>query len=167
MSFHSRGVDPHLLGTVAIPSAEAFGVKGLLVVLVGMLFAMGGAAAETALANGYSIAQYFGKPWGKNRRLKQAPVFHAGWIAMIVASLAIALTGAPPVEIVEYSVICAVVVLPFTYWPILRVAGDRKNMGEHANGKLLDALGWLFLVLITLAAIAAIPLMVVTHMGEG
>jgi Mn2+/Fe2+ NRAMP family transporter len=167
MSFYSRGVDPHLLGTVAVPPAEAFGVKGLLVVLVGMLFAVGGAAAETALANGYSIAQYFGKAWGKNRRLRQAPVFHAGWIAMIAASLALALTGVTPVEIVEYSVIFAVVVLPFTYWPILRVARDRKKMGVHANGKLLDALGWAFLALITLAAIAAIPLMVATHMGEG
>jgi manganese transport protein len=167
MTFFGSGVDPHLLGTVALPAATALGVKGLLVALLGMLFAMGGAAAETALASAYAFAQYFGYPWGKNRKLRQAPRFHAAWTAMVAVSLAIALTGVPPVEIVEYSVIFAVVVLPFTYWPILRVAADRGQMGEHANGPIVNALGWVFLALITAAALSAIPLMLATHMGEG
>lgn len=167
MAFYGRGVDPHLLGTAALPVALALGVKGLLFVLVGMLFAVGGAAAETALANGYSVAQFLGRTWGKNRKPRDAPVFHAGWIGLIVASLAIALTGVPPVEVVEYSVIFAVVVLPFTYWPILRVARDRSKMGEHANGLVVDTLAWIFLTLIGLAAIAAIPLMLITHNGQG
>jgi Mn2+/Fe2+ NRAMP family transporter len=167
MTFYGSGVDPHLLGTAALPVATELGAKALLVALLGMLFAVGGAAAETALANGYSIAQYFQRPWGKNRKLRDAPVFHAGWMGPLVAGLAIALTGVPPVEIVEYSVIFAVVVLPFTYWPILRMARDRKRMGAHANGPVVDALGWIFLALLTAAALAAIPLMVLTHMGEG
>jgi len=166
-AFFGRSIDPHLLGTTALPVALQLGAKGLLLALVGMLFAVGGAAAETALANGYAIAQYFGRPWGEGRKPRQAPVFYAGWIGLVLASLAIALTGVAPVEVVDYSVLFAVVVLPFTYWPLLAVARDRSKMGEHANGPIVDAFGWIFLALITACALAAIPLMIATHMGRG
>jgi hypothetical protein len=112
-AFFGQGIDPHLLGTVAMPAAIAFGVKGLLIALVGILAAIGGAAVETALSSAYSIAQFFQRPWGKDRKLKDARVYHASWIAMILAGLAIASTGVNAVQIVEYSVIFAVVVLPW------------------------------------------------------
>lgn len=166
-AFFGQGIDPHLLGTVAMPSAMAFGMKGLLIALVGMLAAIGGAAAETALASGYGVAQFFGLPWGKDRKLKEAPIYHACWITMLLAGLAIASTGVNAVDIVEYSVIFAVVVLPFTYYPILRVADDPKLMGKHVNTPVVRVLGWIFLALIAAAAVSAVPLMIVTHMGEG
>jgi hypothetical protein len=40
-------------------------------------------------------------------------------------------------------------------------------MGEHANGPIANALGWFYLVAISLAALAAIPLFLVTHGGKG
>jgi Mn2+/Fe2+ NRAMP family transporter len=55
--------------------------------------------------------------------------------------------------------------MPFTYYPILRAAADRRIMGKHLNSRLVTVLGWIFLVLITGAAIAAIPLMILTHGG--
>jgi Mn2+/Fe2+ NRAMP family transporter len=71
------------------------------------------------------------------------------------------------VKIVEMSVIFAVVVLPFTYFPILRVADDRKLMGAHVNGPIVRIAGWIYLALIVVAAASAIPLMVASHMGDG
>jgi Mn2+/Fe2+ NRAMP family transporter len=59
-----------------------------------------------------------------------------------------------------------VVVLPFTYYPVLRLADDREAMGRHVNSRSVRVLGWIYLGLITLAAVAALPLMVVTHMGS-
>ena len=166
-AFFGKGIDPHLLGTTAIPPAMAYGVTGLLVALLGILSAIGGAAVETALASAYSIAQFLRKPWGKDRKLREAPLYHASWIVMLLAGLGIASTGVNAVDIVEYSVIFAVVVLPFTYYPILRVADDAETMGRHVNGPATRALGWIYLVLITIAALAAVPLMAITHMGEG
>jgi len=166
-AFFGKGIDPHLLGTTAIPPAMAFGMTGLLVALLGILSAIGGAAVETALASAYSIAQFLRKPWGKDRKLREAPLYHASWIVMLLAGLGIASTGVNAVDIVEYSVIFAVVVLPFTYYPILRVADDAATMGRHVNGPATRALGWIYLALITIAALAAVPLMVITHMGEG
>jgi Mn2+/Fe2+ NRAMP family transporter len=165
--FFPRGVDPQVLSSSALPAVAALGTKGLVLALLGMLFAIGGAAVETALAGAYNVAQFFGWPWGKAKKPRQVPRFTAAWIAMLVAGLAIAMSDVNPVTIVETSVIFAVVVLPFTYYPILRVAGDPKLMKSHANNKFVSALGWAYFVLIVLAALSAVPLMYLTHMGEG
>ncbi len=165
--FFPRGIDPQVLGSSALPAVAALGMKGLILALLGMLFALGGAAVETALAGAYNLSQFFGWPWGKAKKPGTVPRFTAAWIAMLVAGLAIAMSGVNPVTIVETSVIFAVVVLPLTYYPILRVAGDRKLMKAHANNRIVNALGWIFFVLIVLAALSAVPLMYVTHMGEG
>jgi manganese transport protein len=59
------------------------------------------------------------------------------------------------------------VVLPLTYYPILRLADDRNMMGKHVNSPIIRVLGWFYLVLICAAAAAAVPLMIITHMGQG
>ena len=58
------------------------------------------------------------------------------------------------------------VVMPFTYYPILRTASDTNIMGKHANSKFDDVIGVIVLVLITVAALAALPLMALTHSGR-
>ena len=164
-AFLGSGIDPHLLGTTALPVALSMGPAALVVALVGMLFAIAGAAAETSLACAYSVAQFLQKPWGKDRKRRDAPLFHGTWAAAILGGMFLNLTGVEPLDLVQYSVIFAVVVLPFTYYPILRVAGDARLMGKHANSRKVQLLGWTFLVLIALAAAAAIPLMLVTRNG--
>jgi len=84
----------------------------------------------------------------------------------MLAALVIAASGVKALTLVNISVIFGMVVLPFTYYPILRVAEDKKVMGKYVNSKFGTALGGLFLLLITAAAIAAIPLMIVTHSGQ-
>lgn len=166
-AYFGSGIDPHLLGTVATPVAWTLGHQALIVALVGIFFAIAGAAAETSLANAYTVAQFFGKAWGKDLPWPEAPVFHASWLASILAGLMVSLTGAKPLDVVQYAVLFAVVLMPFNYYPILRVADDRGIMGEHANGRIVSWTGWIFLVLVAAAAIAAIPLMIATHNGEG
>ena len=165
--FGSHAVVPDTLSSTALPAVASFGIKGLLLALLGMLFAIGGAAVETALAGAYNVAQFFGLPWGKDKPLRNAPVFHATWLVLIASGFAIAMSGINPLLVVEYSVVFAVVVLPFTYYPILRTARDKKLMKGHANSPLITVAGWIYFALITVAAIGAIPLMIVTHMGEG
>jgi Mn2+/Fe2+ NRAMP family transporter len=165
--YKPMGLDSQLLSTTVLPTAIEFGTKGMLVALVGLLFALGGAAAETALSGAYNVAQFFGLRWSKDDRARDVPVFTATWIALILLGAAVAMSGVNPVMIVEYSVIFAVMVLPFTYYPILRVASSRELMGRHVNRPWVTALGWFYFALITLAAIAAVPLMIASHMGDG
>ncbi len=75
------------------------------------------------------------------------------------------LTTVDPILVTEFSVVFSAVALPLTYFPILVVANDPDYMGEHVNGRLANALGSVYLVVIGVAALAAIPLMIVTRMG--
>jgi manganese transport protein len=52
------------------------------------------------------------------------------------------------------------------YYPILKIAADGNVMGKHVNGRMATIIGRVFLVLITVAAVAAIPLMILTHSGK-
>jgi Mn2+/Fe2+ NRAMP family transporter len=153
------------LGQAGLPVAVALGKVGLAVVIVGFVAATFGAACETGLSVGYSIAQYFGAQWGKYVRPNQAAVFHGLLILGTLAALAMLMTNVDPILITEVSVVFSAVALPLTYFPILVVANDPDYMGEHANGKLANLLGSIFLVIILIASVAAIPLMIWTRMG--
>jgi Mn2+/Fe2+ NRAMP family transporter len=61
--------------------------------------------------------------------------------------------------------IFSAVALPLTYLPILVVANDRRYLGDKVNGRLANAVGLMFMVIILAAAVAAIPLMVMTGVG--
>jgi Mn2+/Fe2+ NRAMP family transporter len=165
--FKPAGVDPQTLGTTLFGASVPLGHAGFLVALVGVFFAIAGAAVETALSAAYNVTQFLGVPWGKRRKPREVPCFTAAWIATILLGLAIACSGVNPVQIVEYAVLFAVLVLPFTYYPVLRLADDRKAMGKHANAGVIRWLGWAYLVLICVVALAAVPLMVLTHNGQG
>ena len=58
------------------------------------------------------------------------------------------------------------VALPLTYFPILVVANDPQYMGDDVNGRVRNALGVGFLVVIVVAAMAAIPLLIASGMGS-
>ena len=93
------------------------------------------------------------------------PVFTAEWIAMFALGMVIALTGVRPLQLVNISIIFGMLIMPLTYYPILRLADDKNVMGTHVNSKFVTVIGTLFLVLITIAALAAIPLMILTQSG--
>jgi Mn2+/Fe2+ NRAMP family transporter len=118
------------------------------------------------LSVGYSIAQYFGAQWGKYVRPSEAAVFHFVLLLSTLAAAAVLMTNVDPILITEMSVVFSAVALPLTYFPILVVANDPDYMGEHTNGKLANVLGSIFLVAVVIAAVAAIPLMVWTRMGQ-
>jgi manganese transport protein len=165
--YAARGIQPQLPGSAALAPVQAFGLTGLWLALLGMFFAFGGAAIETALSSAYNLAQFAGWPWGKHRPKHETGRFTLSWLAIFVLGALIALTGVNPISIVEYSIVFSVVILPFTYFPVLMVARDRRIMGTRVNGWFADTLGWFYLVLLTLAAIAALPLLVLTHGGKG
>jgi manganese transport protein len=71
------------------------------------------------------------------------------------------------VKLTEFAVIFSVVALPLTYLPILLVANDKAYMGSYANGRLANVLGILYLVIIMIVAVTAIPLMLLTNLGQG
>jgi Mn2+/Fe2+ NRAMP family transporter len=165
--FFAPKVQPGYLGTTALGAQHAYGEAGLLLALLGMLFAVGGAAVECAFSGAYTLAQFAGWEWGKYRRPREAPRFTLAWLTFFALAFVVVETGVDPVLLTEYAVILSVVALPLTYLPVLLVARDRTFMGERANGLLANTFGWLYFAILLVVSLAAIPLMLVTDGGAG
>ena len=160
-------IEAGLPGTAAMSAASQLGRAGLWLALAGMFFAFAGAGIETGMSSAYNLAQFFGWPWGKFRAPRGAPRFALAWIVVLILAALVVLTGVDPVKVVEYSIIFSVVILPLTYFPMMVISRDRDIMGAYVNGPIANILGWAYFVLISIAALAAIPLLVLTHGGQG
>jgi Mn2+/Fe2+ NRAMP family transporter len=166
VTFMPQGIEVDSLGQLGLPVALALGKLGLALVLLGFFAATFGAACETGLSVGYSISQYFGWQWGKYVRPLQAARFHTVLLLSTIVAVGVLLTTADPIMLTEYSIVFSAVALPLTYFPILVVANDPTYMGRHANGRLANTLGSIYLVILGVVAVAAIPLMIATRAGQ-
>jgi Mn2+/Fe2+ NRAMP family transporter len=125
-----------------------------------------GAALETTLSAGYTIAQFFGWPWGKFRAPARAARFHLLMIICLIVGVGVLLTGIDPVQVTELSVVFSAVALPLTYLPILIVANDPEYMGRYVNSRPMNVVALVYLVIILIASLSAIPLMIITGAGR-
>ncbi len=162
-----HGITPDFLGTTALMAQAPLGEIGLILALVGMLFAVGGAALDVSFSGAYSLAQFFGWEWGKYRHPTGAPRFTVTWLVLFGLGAIVVLTGVDPIQVTEFSVIFSAVALPLTYVPILLVANDRAYMGSYANGKLGNVFGVVYLFVILVIALSAVPLLLLTNLGQG
>jgi len=164
--FLAEGIEPETLGTIAMGAQIPLGTAGLILALIGILFAVGGASIDTLFAGAYNLAQFMGWEWGRYRSNAGAPRFTLTWLVLLVLAFCVVMTGVDPVMLTEYAVIFSVVALPLTYLPILLVANDKAYMGTHANGRLANILGVAYFVIILGVSLSAIPLMIVTNVGQ-
>ena len=159
------GIGVDHLSQVGLPVVVALGKLGVAFLLIGFFAATFGAALETSLSAGYTVAQYLGWQWGKAVAPKEASRFHLLVIVSLFAAAALALTTVDPIKVTEYSIVFSAIALPLTYFPILVIANDTEYMGEKANGRVTNALGTAYLALLILVSLAAIPLMLATKAG--
>ncbi len=143
----------------------ALGKVGLSAVILGFFACTFGAALETALSSGYTVAQYFGWPWGKLVAPRKAARFHLVVLACTVVAVLVGVTAIDPIKVTEYSIVLSAAALPLTYFPILVVANDRTYMHEHANGRVQNVIASVYFVILVVVAVATIPLMIATKAG--
>ena len=164
--FHPLGVGVNHLSQVALPTSMALGKVGLAFVIVGFVACTFGAALETGLSCGYTVSQYFGWQWGKLVRPREAARFHVVVLVSIFVAVVVGVTAVDPIKVTEYSIVLSAAALPLTYFPILVVANDRTYMGEDVNGRVQNAIASFYMVLLTVVALATIPLMIATKAGS-
>jgi manganese transport protein len=164
---HPAGVEADSIGTVALAAQVPFGETGLVLALLGILFALGGASVDTCFSSAYNLAQHQGWEWGKRKGHRGAPRWTVTWLVFYAVGYAIVVTGVDPVQLTEYAVLLSVIALPLTYLPILLVANDRAIMGEHANGAFARTMGWGYFGVICVLTVAAPVLLFATNGGGG
>ena len=163
--FAPRGISVDQLSQVALPTAFVVGKLGLAFLLLGVFAATFGAALETALSAGYTVAQYLGWQWGKFVRPDESPRFHVVILMAVLAGVLFGASGVDPVKVTEYSIVLSAAALPLTYFPILLIANDPDYVGEHTNGRLMNLFGVVYLALLLCVSVATLPLMIITKGG--
>jgi Mn2+/Fe2+ NRAMP family transporter len=153
------------LSQITLPVALSMGKVGLALLLVGIFAATFGAALETGLSAGYTVAQFFGWPWGKFQRPVDASRFHLVVLVSMVLAVLIGLTAVDPIKVTEYSIVLSAAALPLTYFPLLVIANDRDYMGDRVNGRFINGVATFYLVLLLIVAVITIPLMIATKAG--
>jgi manganese transport protein len=160
-----RGITPDSIGTVALIGEVPYGETGLVLALIGILFALGGATIDCAFSAAYNLAQHEGWKWGKRGGLERERKFVLSLAVFFAIGYAIVQTGVDPVQLTEYAVIFSMPVLPLTYLPVLLAGNDRNLMGDQVNGLLARGLGWAYFALICGLAVAAPILFIATNGG--
>jgi Mn2+/Fe2+ NRAMP family transporter len=121
----------------------------------GLLNASVLAAAILPLATAYAFCEAFGFEAGMNRSFREAPFFHGLFTVFIVLGALVALVPRLPlfpIMIIAQSV--NGMLLPFILIFVMIIINDRRIMGEFANNRTQNVIGWA-----TTAALIALSLM--------
>jgi Mn2+/Fe2+ NRAMP family transporter len=158
-TLHVRGISINDAGDAARALEPLAGHLAATLFGFGFVGAALLAAAIVPLSTAYSVAEASGAPCDVNDSLKEAPLFYASFLAMVVVAAALVLIpGAPLIPILFLSqalnAVLLLVLLPF----MRRLARDPTVMGAHAighTGRLLTGLA-LALVAVSVGALAVL-----------
>ncbi|SRR5579884_26145 len=154
------------LGDAGLPIWESLGRGGWALFLLGAFAVSMGAGLECALSGAYSVCQFFGWDWGKRGKPREAPMFHLGYLVMLLLAVALAATGIDPIQLTVVTMAVAAATLPFTFVPLLIVANDRDYMGEQRNTLAINLVAGIVLGLLLVVTVATIPLVLLSG-GSG
>ncbi len=115
----------------------------------GLLFAMGlcGAsllgAVVMPLSTSYAICEAFGWESGISKNFREAPVFMSLFTLLLaLGAIVVLIPGISLIPLIISAQIANGVLLPIILIFILRLATDRRVMGDAVNGRLTTVLGW-------------------------
>jgi manganese transport protein len=160
--FEARGITPSHFGQTGLLAVSAFGQAGAWLFLLGVFGCVLGAACEISLSSAQAVSQFFGWRWGASQKPSQVPGYTIVSVAVTLVATLILLAGVDPIKMTVIALIFAAAALPLTFYPMLIVGRDRIYMGDQTNGRIATSLGWLYFAALTLIAIAALPVVIVT-----
>jgi len=132
-----------------------------------LLFAVGivgiGLLAIPILAGSvsYALSETFNWKMGLNRKLKEASAFYGVIIFATLIGLGINFIGLDPIKALIYSAVANGLAAPLLLVLIVLISSNKKVMGEYASNGISKTLGWLCVLLMTVAGAAAIYTMLI------
>jgi NRAMP (natural resistance-associated macrophage protein)-like metal ion transporter len=152
--------------SIATAAQAAQALRPLAGDFAGALFALGiigtGLLAVPVLAGSaaYGIAEAFGWREGLSEDLNHARGFYAVIALATLAGLALNFLGVDPIAALVYTaVINGVIAVPLLVL-ILRIANNRRIMGQFTNSWLSNVLGAVTAILVTLAGVVLVVTLV-------
>ena len=133
----------------ALALAPLAGHYATLLFALGLLSASVLSAAVLPLTASYAICEAFGWEAGVDRSWSEAPAFNALYTFVIFLAAAIILL--PAVNLISVMLVSQVVngmMLPFLLIFMIRIINDRRIMGDHVNGRVLNMVAWATIVVV-------------------
>jgi NRAMP (natural resistance-associated macrophage protein)-like metal ion transporter len=127
-----------------------------------LIFAMGvlgtGLLAIPVLAGSqsYMLAETFGWEAGLDKKFPQAKAFYIAIIVSLLVGLSLDFLGISPIKALFYTAISYGLTAPVLIAIILHIGNNKKIMKKNTNSKLSNILGFITLILMSIAAIALI-----------
>ncbi len=106
----------------------------------------------------YIIVETFGWKEGLNKKFYQAKPFYIIIAISLVMGLSLNYIGISPIKALIWSAILYGLTAPVLIAIILHIANNKKIMGKFKNGKKSNILGFLTLILMTVAAVVMLYL---------
>ncbi len=103
---------------------------------------------------GYMFSEAFGWEKGINKKFKEAKGFYVSIITATLVGLAMDFIGLDPVTLLVYTALFYALITPPIIYIILKIANNRKIMGEWTNSKLSNFWGITTLIASTFLVIA-------------
>ena len=122
------------------------------------------AATVMPLSTSYAICEAFGWESGISKDFREAPVFMGLFtLLLVIGALIVLIPGIPLIPLILLSQNVNGLLLPIVLVFILRLAGDRRLMGDQANGRVSQLVG---VGTALMASSLSIGLVVVTVLGR-
>jgi NRAMP (natural resistance-associated macrophage protein)-like metal ion transporter len=141
------------------------GQQAQLLFGVGLFGASLLAATIMPLSTSYAICEAFGWESGISKNFREAPVFMGLFTLLVVMGALIVLSpNVPLIPVILVSQNVNGLLLPVVLVFILMLAGDRRIMGDHANGRFSQ---WIGIGTAVGASVLSIALVAITILGAG
>jgi NRAMP (natural resistance-associated macrophage protein)-like metal ion transporter len=143
--------------------AAAAALRPLAGDVASTMFAIGLLAASllglgvVPLASAYTACEAFGWEQGVDWRWREAPAFY-GLLAFFIlfAAVFLLIPGLPLIQVMFSAQVINGLLLPVILVFVMRLAGDRRLMGELVSGRINLALGWTVTGLLVLMSIVLV-----------
>ncbi|MBN1810639.1 MAG: divalent metal cation transporter, partial [Anaerolineae bacterium] len=161
---HGMSVETAEQAALALEPLAGAGARYLF--STGLLGASLLAASVLPLSTTYAVCEAFGWERGLDHRPREAPVFYGLYAAIIgLGVLVVLIPGVPLFPIMWLSQSMNAILLPVLLVLALKLANDRRLMGEWANGRVQNVLVVALTVLIGAITVALFVLPLVAGGG--
>jgi Mn2+/Fe2+ NRAMP family transporter len=139
---HPAGIHVDSAADAAQALGPLAGAQAQLLFGVGLFGASLLAATVMPLSTSYAICEAFGWESGISKNFREAPVFMGLFTLLVVVGALIVLSPSVPlIPLILVSQNVNGLLLPIVLVFILKLAGDRRIMGDHANSRLSQVVG--------------------------
>jgi Mn2+/Fe2+ NRAMP family transporter len=159
-SLHNQGITnvqtSEQVAKALEPAVKSFPYSGQIAKIIFALGIIGtGLLAVPVLAgsSAYALSDAFGWKQGLHKKFKQAKAFYLVIAFSTLIGLWINFTNIDPVKALVYTaVINGVTAVPILY-TVMKIANDRKILGNKVNGRLTNIIGWITVVIMGVSVV--------------